>query len=130
MSRLSILTGLLVGEFWERSQVVTWCMVVNPTDDCWLVLLVTVNNRSSLRSLLDFAGLGFALFLTLVGALLVLETDLVRGNGRILFAFFVLNTVLPIIMHSLYVNDLRLSSVRSCVDSWSILSIKASTLDT
>lgn len=75
--------------------------------------------------MLDFAGLGFALFLTLVGALLVLETDLVRGNGRILFAFFVLNTVLPIIVHSLYVNDLRLSSVRSCVDSWSILSIKS-----
>lgn len=40
--------------------------------------------------MLDFAGLGFALFLTLVGALLVKETDLVRGNVRIMFAFSVL----------------------------------------
>lgn len=119
---------------WWVLGMVTSCHVVCGGQPNWWLLVGTVgnsvSNQSSLRSLLDFAGLGFALFLTLVGALLVLETDLVRGNGCILFAFSVLNTVLPIIMHSLYVNDLRLSSVRSCVDSWSILSIKASTLDT
>lgn len=72
-------------------RLVTWCIVVNHTDDCLVGTVVNfVYIQSSLRSVLDLAGLGFALFLTLVGALLVKETDLVRGNVRIMFAFSVL----------------------------------------